>query len=124
MGAIAPAPTGRSAWTAGIWRTGSDYIDESMMLVNGAEECSLCQDCFVNVKLNPCGHEMCLMCCNRIRASNIFRVSPHFVPNRARPSHPRIVLGCNVGSSSITCRWMLESSAQYAVATCTSSLTS
>lgn len=48
---------------------------ERARLPKGEEGCHICgEDSFVEVKLRPCDHEICLDCANRMRNANIFRV--------------------------------------------------
>ena len=65
------------AATNGRWGSAGWYgakTSESLMLKKGESDCSVCLTSKVEVRLNPCGHELCLDCCNRLRATNIFKV--------------------------------------------------
>ena len=57
-------------------------------LSKGEEPCAICLEACVEVKLKPCNHDLCLACCNKLRAANIFKVSPGWVGGRAEGHSP------------------------------------
>ena len=71
------APVGRSAWTASVWGGGAAASTDKERLAKGGEACHICGDDenWVQVRLKPCDHEMCLDCVNRMRANNIYKAS-------------------------------------------------
>jgi hypothetical protein len=67
-------PGGRSAWTASVWGGGGGQKDGENVLQKGDESCPCCLETPVEVKLHPCEHAVCLVCCGRMRSANIFKV--------------------------------------------------
>lgn len=57
-----------------MWGSSGGGNAERLVLTKGEERCGVCLDAQVEVKLNPCAHDICLECCNRLRAANIFKV--------------------------------------------------
>lgn len=63
-----------TAWTATVWGSGGGANAERLVLPKGEESCHICMEAQVEVAMKPCTHEICLECCNRLRAANIFKV--------------------------------------------------
>ena len=63
----------RTAWTASVWGQSSSH--EKQALKEGENTCCVCLEAAVEVQFQPCAHQLCLECVNRIRAANIFKVS-------------------------------------------------
>ena len=64
------------AWGAKVWGGSTSTADRDR-LPKGDEPCHICgEDAMVEVKLQPCQHEICLGCCNAMRANVVFKVSP------------------------------------------------
>lgn len=77
---ISPASPGRfvmssqkTAWTSTVWGSGGANT-ERLALSKGDETCHICMEARVEVAMQPCKHQICLECCNRLRAANIFKV--------------------------------------------------
>lgn len=66
--------TVRSAWTASVWGSVGSAHAERVVLAKGEDLCNICLEARVEVLLNPCKHPICLDCCNRLRAANIYKV--------------------------------------------------
>ncbi len=99
----------RTAWTSTVWGSGGANA-ERLVMPKGEENCHICMEAQVEVAMKPCAHEICLECCNRLRAANIFKVRPPLllinrVRHLDRPSTPPAVL----------CRWTQGSAARSAV---------
>lgn len=62
------------AWQAKTWGSASD--SDRSRLPKGKEACHICGDdeSLTDVKLQPCGHEICLPCCNRMRQGIVLKV--------------------------------------------------
>ncbi|GAB4821810.1 hypothetical protein N2152v2_008856 [Parachlorella kessleri] len=52
---------------------GEDADKERRKLKQGEEACCICLTNPVEVTFKPCNHDVCLECCNRMRAANVFK---------------------------------------------------
>ena len=60
-------------WGAKVWGGSTSSADRAR-LPKGTEPCHICgEDAMVEVKLQPCQHEICLGCCNAMRANVVFK---------------------------------------------------
>lgn len=64
-----------SAWGAGkAWGAGDSCAGDRARLPKGQEPCHICSDSQVEVILRPCKHEMCWVCCSKMRQNIVLKV--------------------------------------------------
>ncbi|KAL6753396.1 hypothetical protein V8C86DRAFT_2727495 [Haematococcus lacustris] len=63
-----------TAWTSSVWGQGRRAISVTRKLQQGEDECFVCRDDVpASVGLRPCGHKLCAVCVENMRAKNIFK---------------------------------------------------
>jgi hypothetical protein len=92
------------AWGAKVWGGSTSTADRDR-LPKGDEPCHICgEDAMVEVKLQPCQHEICLGCCNAMRANVVFKVSPRGPLRGAPPATLRHVWAGFRAAAASPCR--------------------